>query len=96
MRLTHVVEVGGISKGGLATDAEDMDGTMTDCGCRGAGAGRRMAETDGKEAHVKDTKKIRLLLCVSYFVSVFAFLVRATMITGTGYFAHQHLLPMPE
>jgi hypothetical protein len=51
-----------------------------------------MVKTDGKGAHVKDSTKMRLLLCVSYFVSVFTFLVRATVITGTGYFAHQHLL----
>jgi len=32
--------------------------------------------------------------CVSYFVSVFTFLVRATMITRTGYFAHTYSLRM--
>ena len=42
----------------------------------------------------KDSKKMRL--CVSYFVSVFTFLVRATMITRTGYFAHTYSLRMPE
>ena len=41
-----------------------------------------MAEADGKGLLMlthKDSKKMRL--CVSYFVSVFMFLVRATMIT---------------
>ena len=75
MRLTHAAEAGGISEGGLATAAEDMDGTMTDCGGGGTGAGRRMVEMDGKGAHVKDSKKMRLLLCVSYFGSVFTFSV---------------------
>ncbi len=97
MRLTRVVEAGGIIEGGLATVAGDMDGTMTNCGGRGAGAGRRMVETDGKgRVHVKDSKKMRLLLCVTYFVSVFTFLVRATVITGTGYFAHKNSLRMPD
>jgi hypothetical protein len=96
MCLTGAVEAGGISKGGLATAAEDIDGTMTDCGGGGAGAGWRMVETDGKGgAHVKNSKTMRLLLCVSNFVSVFTFLVRAGVITGTGYFAHQHSLRMP-
>ncbi len=89
-------EAGGISEGKLATAADDMDGTMTHCGDRGAGARRRVVEMDGKGAHVKDSRKMRLLLCVSYFVSVFTFLVRATVITGTGYFVHQHSLRMPE
>ena len=54
---------------------------MTDCGSEGAGAGWRRVKMDGKGgAYVKDSKK-RLLLCVSYFVSVFTFLVRATVIT---------------
>ena len=44
-------------------------------------------------AHVKTAKKMRL--CVSYFVSVFTFLVRA-VITGTGYFAHKYSLRMPN
>ena len=35
-------------KGGQATDAEDMDGDMAYCSSGGAGAGRRMAEADGK------------------------------------------------
>jgi hypothetical protein len=43
-----MVEAGGIGKGGRATAAEDMDGTLADCGGGGAGAGRRMAEADGK------------------------------------------------
>ena len=30
--------------------------------------------------------------CVKYFVSIFAFLVRSTVITGTSYFAHQYSL----
>ena len=81
MHPVRAAEAGGINEGGLATAAEDMDGTMTGCGNGGAGAGRRMVETDGKGAHVKDSKKKRLLLCVSYFVSVFTFLVRATVIT---------------
>ena len=69
MCLTGAVEAGGISKGGLATAAEDIDGTMTDCGGGGAGAGWRMVETDGKGgAHVKNSKTMRLLLCVSNFV----------------------------
>ena len=80
--------MGRISKGGLATAAEDMDSTMTNCGDKGAGAGRRMVKTDGKGA-VKHSKKMRLLLCVP-------FLVRATVITGTGYFAREYLLRMPE
>ena len=57
MRLMRVAEAGGISEGGLATAAEDMDDTMTDCGDGGAGAGQRMVEMDGKGAHVKDTAK---------------------------------------
>ena len=61
MRLTHAAEAGGISEGGLATAAEDMDGTMTDCGGGGTGAGRRMVEADGKGllmlAHIKTAKK---------------------------------------
>jgi hypothetical protein len=43
-----MVEAGGISEGGQATAAEDMDGAMAYCGSGGAGAGRRMAEADGK------------------------------------------------
>ena len=78
--------MGRISKGGLVTAVEDMDGTMMDCGEEGAGAGRRMVETDGKGA-VKHSKKMRLLLCVP-------FLVRATVITETGYFADQDLPPI--
>jgi hypothetical protein len=39
----------------------------------------------------------KMRLCVSYFVSVFTFLVRATtMITRTGYFAHKYSLRIPE
>ena len=58
MRLMQLVEAVEISKGRLATAAEDMDGTMTDCGGGGAGAGRRILETDGKGgAHAKDSKK---------------------------------------
>ncbi len=49
MRLMRAAEAGGISKGGLPTAAEDMDGTMMDCGGGGTGA--------GKGAHVKDSKK---------------------------------------
>ena len=83
MRLTYASEAGGISEGKLATAVEDMDSTMTDCGSGGAGAGRRMVEIDGKGTHVKDSKKMRLMLCVSYFVSVFTlFLVRATSLPG--------------
>ena len=77
-----MVEAGGISKGEQATAAEDMDGAMAYCGSGGAGVGWRMAEADGKGLLMlthKDSKKMRL--CVSYFVSVFMFLVRATMIT---------------
>jgi hypothetical protein len=43
-----MVEAGGISKGGQAPAAEDMDGAMAYCGSGGTGAGRRMAEADGK------------------------------------------------
>ena len=43
-----MVEAGGISKGGQATAAEDMDGAMAYCGSGVTGAGRRMAEADGK------------------------------------------------
>ena len=43
-----MVEAGGISEGGQATAAEDMDGAMAYCGSGGTGAGRRMAEADGK------------------------------------------------
>ena len=50
MCLMCASEAGGISEGGLVTAAEDMDGTMTDCGGGGAGAGWRMVETDGKGA----------------------------------------------
>jgi hypothetical protein len=92
-----MVEAGGISKGGQATAAEDMDGAMTYCGSGGTGAGQRMAEADGKAllmlTHIKENK---MRLCVSYFVSVFTFLVWATMITRTGYFAHTYSLRMPE
>jgi hypothetical protein len=59
--LRHMVEVGGIGKGIQATAAENMDGTMIDCGGGGAGAGQRMVETDGKGllmlAHIKTAKK---------------------------------------
>ncbi len=41
-------EAGGISEGGQATAAEDMDDAMAYCGSGGTGAGRRMAEADGK------------------------------------------------
>ena len=55
-----MVEAGGTGKGGQATAAEDMDGTMADCG--GGGVGRRMAEADGKGllmlAHIKTAKKL--------------------------------------
>ncbi len=55
-----MVEAGGIGKSGHATASEDMDGTMEDCGVGGAGAGRRMAEADGKGllmlAHIKTAK----------------------------------------
>jgi len=94
-----MVEAGGISKGGQATAAEDMDGAMAYCGSGsgGAGAGWRMAEADGKGLIMlthKDSTKMRS--CVSYyFVSVFMFLVRTT-ITRTGYFAHTYSLQMPE
>jgi len=80
-----MVEAGGISEGGQATATEDMDGATAYCGSGGAGAGWRMAEADGKGLLMltyKDSKKMRL--CVSYFVSVFTFLVRdssTTMIT---------------
>ena len=56
-----MVEAEGIGKGGQATAAKDMDGTMADCVGGGAGVGRRMAEADGKGllmlAHVKTAKK---------------------------------------
>ena len=90
-----MVEAGGIGEGGQATAAEDMDGAMAYCGSGGTGAGRMMAEADGKGLLMlthKDSKKMRL--CVSYFVSVFTFLVRATMITRTGYFTHTYSLRM--
>ena len=77
-----MVEAEGISEGGQATAAKDMDSAMAYCGSGGAGAGGRMVEADGKGLLMltyKDSKKMRL--CVSYFVSVFMFLVRATMIT---------------
>ncbi len=53
----------GLGKDGQATAAEDMDGTMADCGGGGAGAGRKMAEADGKGvlmlAHnIKTAKKL--------------------------------------
>jgi hypothetical protein len=92
-----MVEAGGISEGGQATAAEDMDRAMAYCGSGGTGVGRRMAEADGKGllmlTHIRQNK---MRLCVSYFASVFTFLVRATMITRTGYFAHTYLLQMPE
>ena len=91
-----MVEAGGISKGGQATAAEDMDGAMTYCGSGGTGAGRRMAEADGKGLLINSYKRQNERLCVSYFVSVFLFLVRATMITRTGYFEHTYSLRMPE
>ena len=43
-----MVEAGGISKGRQATAVEDMGSAIADCGGGGAGAGRRMAEADGK------------------------------------------------
>ena len=74
-----------------------MDDVMADCGGGDAGAGQSMAEADGEERScwlILRQQKMRL--CVSYFVSVFTFLVRATMITRTGYFAHIYSLQMPE
>jgi hypothetical protein len=91
-----MVEAGGISEGGQATAAEDMDGAMAYCGSGGTGAGRRMAEADGKGLLINSYKRQNKRLCVSYFVSVFTFLVKATMITRTGYFEHTYLLRMPE
>ena len=76
--------------------AEDMDGAMAYCGSGGTGAGRRMAEADGKGLLINSYKRQNKMLCVSYFVSVFTFLVRATVITRTGYFTHKYLLRMPE
>jgi len=35
----HMVEAGGIGKGGQATAGEDMDSAMADCGGRGTGGG---------------------------------------------------------
>ena len=71
---------------------------MAYCGGGGAGAGWRMVEADGKGlfmlAHIKTAKKSGL--CVSYFVSVLKFLVRVTVITRTGYFAHTYSVQMPE
>jgi hypothetical protein len=60
---------------------------------RGGGWRRRIGKGLPMLAHVKAAK---IRLCESYFVSVFTFLVRATVITGTGYFAHEYLLQMPE
>jgi hypothetical protein len=37
--LRHMVETGGIGEGGRATDGDDMDGAMADCGGRGTGGG---------------------------------------------------------
>ena len=55
-----------------------------------------MAEADGKGLLMLTHIREQMRLSVSYFVSVFTFLVRATMITRTGYFAHTYLLRMPE
>jgi hypothetical protein len=56
-----MVEAGGISEGGQATTAEDMDGAMAYCGSGGDGAGRRMADADGKGllmlTHIKTAKR---------------------------------------
>ena len=56
-----MVEAGGISEGGQATTAEDMDSAMAYCGSGGTGAGRKMAEADGKGllmlTHIKTAKR---------------------------------------
>ena len=57
-----MVEAGGISKGGQATAAEDMDDAMAYCGSGGTGAGRRMAEADGKGlfmlTHIREQNEV--------------------------------------
>jgi hypothetical protein len=59
--LRCMVEAGGIDDSGQATAAGDMDSAMADCGGGGTGAGRKMAEADGKGllmlAHIMTEKK---------------------------------------
>ena len=57
-----MVEAGGISEGGQATAAEDIDGAMAYCGSGCTGAGRRMAEADGKGllmlTHIREQNEV--------------------------------------
>ena len=57
-----MVEAGGISEGGQATAAEDMDGAMAYCGSGVTGAGWRMAEADGKGllmlTHIREQNEV--------------------------------------
>jgi hypothetical protein len=70
-----MVEAGGISEGGQATAAEDMDGAMAYCGSGGTGAGQRMAEADGKGllmlTHITETEQNEVmckLFCLCFHV----------------------------
>ena len=57
-----MVEAGGISESGQATAGEDMDGAMAYCGSGVTGAGRRMAEADGKGllmlTHIREQNEV--------------------------------------
>jgi hypothetical protein len=57
-----MVEAEGISEGGQATTAEDMDYAMAYCGSGGAGEGQRIAEADGKGllmlTHIREQNEV--------------------------------------
>ena len=86
-----MVEAGGISEGGQASAAEDIILWQW----RRWGGGEDGGGGWEGAAHANSYKRQnKMRMCVSYFVSVFTFLVRATMITRTGYFAHTYSLQM--
>jgi hypothetical protein len=65
------------------------------CGCLSEVAARLKAEAERQQYHLIGVLGLRKLGCVKSFVSVFLLLFR-TVITGTGYFAQQHSLEMPN